>query len=139
MRKPAAECLPVDVPCLRGGPLPRFAPQQAMSAVRPSNDILSDNATDNREVHEVGSSPRLQIRNGFSSPASKDGGFQARNFCKMVCFPLPNFPKINLTITNSQSKRNLCHGTKWKDSAYFLPLFNKAKFRRRRKEEAFED
>jgi len=80
MRKPATERLPVGAPCLRCGPLPLFSPQQALSAVRPSNDSLSDNATDNREVREADPSPRPRIRNGFSSPASKDGGFQARNF-----------------------------------------------------------
>ena len=82
MRKPATERLPVGAPCLRCGPLPLFSPQQALSAVRPSNDSLSDKATDNREVREADPSPRPRIRNGFSSPASKDGGFQARNFCK---------------------------------------------------------
>src|SRR5260370_41743777 len=83
MRKPATERLPVGAPCLRCGPLPLFSPQQVLSAVRPSNDSLSDNATDNREVREADPSPRPRIRNGFSSPASKDGGFQARNFCNL--------------------------------------------------------
>src|SRR5260370_8176190 len=77
MRKPATERLPVGAPCLRCGPLPLFSPQQVLSAVRPSNDSLSDNATDNREVREADPSPRPRIRNGFSSPAlQKTGAFK---------------------------------------------------------------
>src|SRR5260370_41447831 len=95
MRKPATERLPVGAPCLRCGPLPLFSPQQVLSAVRPSNDSLSDNATDNREVREADPSPRPRIRNGFSSPASKDGGFQARNFCKLRTTLSPNMKRTS--------------------------------------------
>jgi len=112
MRKPATKHLPVSAPCLRCAPLPLFSPQQAMSAVRPSNDILSDNATDNREVREADPSPRPRIRNGFSSPASKDGGFQARNFCNVID-DLP--PRAALTRWIDQA---------WRRHAWSIHLVN---------------